>query len=71
MSVKLLYSLTSYYTVSLYYMKLFALIITVFSDVTHVFSEIFINIKVLFLLLQTNIVIQYLTVLLIYYRVSV
>ena len=51
--------------------KLFALIITVFSDVTHVFSEIFINIKVLFLLLQINIVIQYLTVLLIYYRVSV
>ena len=51
--------------------KLFALIITVFSNVTHVFSEIFINIKVLFLLLQINIVIQYLTVLLIYYRVSV
>ena len=36
-----------------------------------VFSEVFINIKVLFLLLQINIVIQYLTVLLIYYRVSV
>ena len=51
--------------------RLFALIITVFSNVIHVFSEIFINIKVLFLLLQINIVIQYLTVLLIYYRVSV
>ena len=60
-SYKLLYS----------FIVLFALIITVFSDVTHVFSEIFINIKVLFLLLQINIVIQYLTVLLIYYRVSV
>ena len=35
----------------------------ILSDVTHVFSEIFINIKVLFLLLQINILIQYLTVL--------
>ena len=50
---------------------MFALIITVFSDVTHVFTEIFINIKMLVLFLQENIVIQYLTVLLIYNRVSV